>query len=159
MHEWSTQNIPPLLLSRYCNVYMKYICVAGQYNEGDSLWLTCYVHALHSALDWPVTSPSIHPLRGVIFFFRNISLHNAKQELIELLIFYHSFAWATPPQVAVQSLRLLIHCCFDGWCLYWLADLSGLLGFCVTSIVQGIETNHARHRKSVLLKWLADFIS
>lgn len=77
----------------------------------------------------------------------NISLSNLKQELIKLLIFYHSYASATFLQVAVPSLRLWVYCCFSGWCLNWLANLSGLMGFWVASAAQGRQT--ARHRNTV----------
>lgn len=137
---------------------------------GDSLQVERTQHVMSRpstciALDMPVTSPSvrpsvhpsIHPVRWLNdCSLINISLHNLNQELIKPLIFYYSSTWATPPPVAVPSLGVWVYCCFSGWCLNWLPDLFGLLGFWVASAARGRGT--ARHRNTIYTNWLADFV-
>lgn len=47
------------------------------------------------------------------WWFINTDLYNVKLKLIHILIFYHSLAVTTPPQVAVLSLWLIYICCLD----------------------------------------------
>lgn len=146
MEEAAQKNCRPLLLSRCCilrgtpdaNVYMKWICAGGQHNVmqlvRQLLWVTCSVHALETVwvLLWPTTSPCAHLLEEQQL--KITGLYNVKLKLIQLLILYHSLTGKTPPQVAVLGLWMLIYiCCFDGWCLYWLASLTGLLVFLAAS--------------------------
>lgn len=122
----------------------------------------CDLHAVHMHSSRLVCyfplHPSINPsVLSDDWSLINISLRNFRQELIELLILHQSSAWATSLQVAVPSLGLWVYCCFSGWCLNWLADLSGLMGFWVASTAHGRKT--ARHRNTACVNWINSFVT